>query len=184
MGGFSFYAPILPSELVSGIQEHVDTWCLAVSKHTLEDDLYVSWIFWVLSFCDDIVHCPLLYVNSQVSILRMDLKMETIWDSLGTFRSCEELRMFTKHSEVAEGGMLSICYVMLFGCLPLYNLLSMHFTTPYLRCHYLACLVVTLMVILRDRDHYHQTSGYYISTSLAWLPDSSHYTILVHTSLQ
>ena len=36
--------------------------------------------------------------------------MDNIWNSLGAFRSCEELRMFTKHSEVAEGGMLSISY--------------------------------------------------------------------------
>ena len=120
----SFQVPILPSELVSGVQDHVDAWCLAVSKHALEDDLYVSWIFLVPSLCNDSVHCPLLYVNSQVLILRMDLKMDNIWDSLGAFRSCEELRMFTKHSEVAEGGMLSISYVMLLGCLPLYNLLS------------------------------------------------------------
>ena len=52
------------------------------------------------------------------------MKMDNIWDSLGAFQDCEELRMFTKHSEVAEGGMLSISYVMLLGCLPLYNLLS------------------------------------------------------------
>ena len=48
---------------------------------------------------------PLLYVNSQVSILWMDLKMDNIWDSLGAFQNCEELRMFFKvgkHSEVAD----------------------------------------------------------------------------------
>ena len=78
----------------------------------------------VLSLCKDCLHCPLLYVNSQVSILWMDWKMDNIWDFFGAFQDCEELRMFTKHSEVAEGGMLSISYVMLFGCLPLYNLLS------------------------------------------------------------
>ena len=76
----SFQAPILPSELVSGIQDHVDAWCLAVSKHALEDDLYVSWNFLLLNLCDDCLHCPLLYVNSQVSILWMDLKMENIWE--------------------------------------------------------------------------------------------------------
>ena len=107
----SFPVPILPSEVVSGIQEHVDAWCLAVGKHTLEDDLSVSWIILVSSLCNDSVHCPLLYVNSQVSILRMDLKMDNIWDSLGAFRNCEELRMFFKigkHSEVAEGGVVAV----------------------------------------------------------------------------
>ena len=118
----SFHVPILPSELVSGIQEHVDAWCLAVSKHTLEDDLYVSWIFWVPNLCNDsVLHCPLLYVNSQVSILRMDFKMDNIWDSLGAFQNCEELRIFFKigkHSGVAEGSVLTVSNAML-----LYNLL-------------------------------------------------------------
>ena len=54
--------------------------------------------------------------------------MDNIWNSLGAFRSCEELRMFTKHSEVAEGGMLSISYVML---------------SPYIIC-YLCSLEMSL----------------------------------------
>ena len=116
----SFHVLILPSELVSGIQEHVDAWCLAVSKHTLEDDLYVSWNFLLLNlciglFCMQTVKCQ--YCG-------WTWKWRTFGNFFGTFRSCEELRMFTKHSEVAEGGMLSISYVMLLGCLPLYNLLS------------------------------------------------------------
>ena len=108
----SFHVPILPSKLVSGIQDHVDAWCLFIGKHTLEDDLYESWIFSVLSLCNDSVHCPLLYVNSQVSILRMDLKMDNIWDSLGAFQNCEELRMFFKvgkHSEVSESQRWNQC---------------------------------------------------------------------------
>ena len=116
----SFHVHISTSEQVSDIQEHVDAWCLAVSKHTLEDDLYMSWILLVLRLCNDSFHCPLLYVNSQVSILRMDLKMDNIWDSLGAFQNCEELRMFFKigkHSKVAEGGVVTVSYAML-----LYNL--------------------------------------------------------------
>ena len=58
---------VLPSELVSGIQDHVDAWCLAVSKHALEDDLYVSWIFLVPSLCNDSVSLP-SFVCKQSSI--------------------------------------------------------------------------------------------------------------------
>ena len=90
----SFLVHILSSEQVTGKQDHVDICCLALCKHTLEDDLYVSRNFLLLSLWDDCLHCPLLYVNSQVSMLWMDLKMENIWNFLGTFRSCEELRMF------------------------------------------------------------------------------------------
>ena len=76
----SFLVHILSSEQVTGKQDHVDICCLALCKHTLEDDLYVSWNFLLLNLCDDCLHCPLLYVNSQVSILWMDLKMENIWE--------------------------------------------------------------------------------------------------------
>ena len=42
--------------------------------------------------------------------------MDNIWDSLGAFQNCEELRMFYKlgkHSEVAEDGVLTMSYAML-----------------------------------------------------------------------
>ena len=76
----SFLVHILSSEQVTGKQDHVDICCLALCKHTLKDDLYVSWNFLLLNLCDDCLHWPLLYVNSQVSILWMDLKMENIWE--------------------------------------------------------------------------------------------------------